>query len=103
MLFSIKLLYCPANLFVQIDAAGGSDALKTCVAFFCLLISAFLNFFLLTVIHDIVPREPLPDIVFMAVPQQRWAWSVGDVLSTLRLPFTLLMFISTVETLRKLR
>ncbi|CAJ0920729.1 unnamed protein product, partial [Mesorhabditis belari] len=60
-----------------------SEALKTVIAFFCLTISAFLNFFLLTVIHDIVPREPLPDIVFLTIPQQRWAWSVGDVLSTL--------------------
>ncbi|CAG9539082.1 unnamed protein product [Cercopithifilaria johnstoni] len=59
------------------------EALKTCAAFFCLLISAFLNFFLLTVIHDIVPREPLPDLVFMLIPQQRWAWVVGDIFSTL--------------------
>uniref|UniRef100_A0A8R1XXX7 PAP2_C domain-containing protein n=1 Tax=Onchocerca volvulus TaxID=6282 RepID=A0A8R1XXX7_ONCVO len=59
------------------------EALKTCAAFFCLLISAFLNFFLLTVIHDIAPREPLPDLVFMLIPQQRWAWVVGDIFSTL--------------------
>lgn len=48
-----------------------------------MMLSAFLNFFLLTVIHDIVPREPLPDLVFLIIPQQRWAWAVGDVLSTL--------------------
>ncbi|VDN83656.1 unnamed protein product [Brugia pahangi] len=59
------------------------EALKTFAAFVCLLISAFLNFFLLTVIHDIVPREPLPDLVFMLIPQQRWAWVVGDIFSTL--------------------
>jgi shingomyelin synthase len=59
-----------------------SELLKTFVAFFCLMISAFLNFFLLTVIHDVVPRKPLPDLVFILIPQQRWAWSVGDVLST---------------------
>uniref|UniRef100_A0A915BHB3 Sphingomyelin synthase-like domain-containing protein n=2 Tax=Parascaris TaxID=6254 RepID=A0A915BHB3_PARUN len=58
------------------------EVLKTVVAFFCMLLSAFLNFFLLTVIHDIVPRQPLPDLVFMVIPQQRWAWAVGDVLST---------------------
>ncbi|CAB3410150.1 unnamed protein product [Caenorhabditis bovis] len=60
-----------------------SEGLKTFTAFLCLMLSAFLNFFLLTVIHDVVPREPLPDLTFMIIPQQRWAWSVGDVLSTL--------------------
>uniref|UniRef100_A0A915DAN1 Sphingomyelin synthase-like domain-containing protein n=1 Tax=Ditylenchus dipsaci TaxID=166011 RepID=A0A915DAN1_9BILA len=55
---------------------------KTFVAFFCLVVSAFLNFFLLTVIHDIVPRKPLDDLVFFMIDQQRWAWAVGDVLST---------------------
>ncbi|CAJ0574966.1 unnamed protein product, partial [Mesorhabditis spiculigera] len=59
-----------------------SEGLKTVIAFLCLTLAAFMNFFLLTVIHDIVPREPLPDIVFLAIPQQRWAWSFGDVLST---------------------
>lgn len=59
-----------------------TELLKLTVAFFCLVISAFLNFFLLTVIHDIVPRTPLPDLVFMIIPQQKWAWAVGDVLST---------------------
>ncbi|GMT32212.1 hypothetical protein PFISCL1PPCAC_23509 [Pristionchus fissidentatus] len=59
-----------------------SDALKTLLAFLCLTLSAFLNFFLLTIIHDIVPREPLPDLTFKLIPQQRWAWSLGDVLST---------------------
>ncbi|KAH7719870.1 CBN-SMS-2 protein [Aphelenchoides avenae] len=56
---------------------------KTLVAFFCLMVSAFLNFFLLTVIHDIVPEKSLPDLVFIVIgSQQRWAWAVGDVLST---------------------
>lgn len=50
-----------------------------------MLLSAFLNFFILTVIHDIVPREPLPDIIFMVIPQQKWAWVVGDVFSTIKL------------------
>ncbi|VDN60164.1 unnamed protein product [Dracunculus medinensis] len=59
------------------------EILKTMVAFFCMLLSAFLNFFILTVIHDIVPREPLPDIIFMVIPQQKWAWVVGDVFSTI--------------------
>ncbi|VDD91929.1 unnamed protein product [Enterobius vermicularis] len=56
---------------------------KTVVAFCLMLVSAFLNFFLLTLIHDIVPRNSLPDIVFMLIPQQRWAWAVGDVFSTI--------------------
>lgn len=59
-----------------------SELLKTVVAFLCLTISAFLNFFLLTIIHDIVPRQPLGDLVWFIVPQQGWAWPVGDVLST---------------------
>ncbi|KAF7633403.1 PAP2_C domain-containing protein [Meloidogyne graminicola] len=59
-----------------------SELVKTIVAFFCLTISAFLNFFLLTIIHDIVPRKPLNDLVWFIVPQQSWAWPVGDVLST---------------------
>jgi shingomyelin synthase len=60
-----------------------TELLKLAVAFFCLSISAFLNFFLLTVIHDIVPRQPLPDLVFILIPQQRWAWTVGDTMSTI--------------------
>uniref|UniRef100_A0A183C5W0 PAP2_C domain-containing protein n=1 Tax=Globodera pallida TaxID=36090 RepID=A0A183C5W0_GLOPA len=59
-----------------------SELLKTGVAFLCLAVSAFLNFLLLTIIHDIVPREPLNDLVWFIVPQQSWAWPVGDVLST---------------------
>uniref|UniRef100_A0A914GZK4 Sphingomyelin synthase-like domain-containing protein n=1 Tax=Globodera rostochiensis TaxID=31243 RepID=A0A914GZK4_GLORO len=59
-----------------------SELLKTGVAFLCLAVSAFLNFLLLTIIHDIVPREPLKDLVWFIVPQQSWAWPVGDVLST---------------------
>uniref|UniRef100_A0A914VX81 Sphingomyelin synthase-like domain-containing protein n=1 Tax=Plectus sambesii TaxID=2011161 RepID=A0A914VX81_9BILA len=73
---------------VSLDNCGvactRSELLKTAVAFLCLMVSAFLNFFLLTVIHDVVPAEPaLPDLVFMVIPQQKWAWVVGDVLSTL--------------------
>lgn len=57
---------------------------KTAVAFYFLMVGAFLNFFLLTVIHDMVPRtKPLPDIIFSLVDQKRWAWVVGDVLSTI--------------------
>uniref|UniRef100_A0AC35TQY7 PAP2_C domain-containing protein n=1 Tax=Rhabditophanes sp. KR3021 TaxID=114890 RepID=A0AC35TQY7_9BILA len=58
------------------------ELVKLSIAFLCLSLSAFLNFFLLTIIHDIVPREPLPDLIFMLIPQQKWAWPVGDVLST---------------------
>ncbi|KAI6232383.1 Phosphatidylcholine:ceramide cholinephosphotransferase 2 [Aphelenchoides besseyi] len=61
------------------------ELLKTFVALNFLMISAFLNFFLLTVIHDIVPMSStkrLPDLVFSLIEQQRWAWAVGDVLST---------------------
>lgn len=60
------------------------EIFKTIVAFFCLMLSAFLNFFLLTVVHDIVPREPLGDLVFYVIKQQRWAWAVGDVLSVVK-------------------
>jgi shingomyelin synthase len=62
------------------------ELVKTAVAFYFLMIAAFLNFFLLTVIHDIVPMagtHRLPDIVFSIIDQQRWAWPVGDVLSTI--------------------
>uniref|UniRef100_A0AAF5PM66 Sphingomyelin synthase-like domain-containing protein n=1 Tax=Wuchereria bancrofti TaxID=6293 RepID=A0AAF5PM66_WUCBA len=74
---------CKQQHSAQIPLAWQKEVLKTFAAFVCLLISAFLNFFLLTVIHDIVPREPLPDLVFMLIPQQRWAWVVGDIFSTL--------------------
>ncbi|KAL3093643.1 hypothetical protein niasHT_026681 [Heterodera trifolii] len=59
-----------------------SELMKTVVAFLCLAVSAFLNFLLLTIIHDIVPRQPLDDLVWFIIPQQGWAWPVGDVLST---------------------
>lgn len=61
------------------------ELVKTAVAFYFLMIAAFLNFFLLTVIHDIVPKSNiprLPDLVFSIIKQQKWAWVVGDVLST---------------------
>lgn len=67
----------------QEERSTAMEIVKTAVAFFCLLISAFLNFFLLTIIHDIVPDHPLPDLVFLVIHQQRWAWAVGDVLSTI--------------------
>ncbi|CAP27982.1 Protein CBR-SMS-2 [Caenorhabditis briggsae] len=70
------------NTYQHYEHHGNSEGFKTLTAFLCLMLSAFLNFFLLTVIHDVVPREPLPDLTFMIIPQQRWAWSVGDVLST---------------------
>ncbi|CAO4382903.1 unnamed protein product [Caenorhabditis nigoni] len=70
------------NTYRHHEHHGNSEGFKTLTAFLCLMLSAFLNFFLLTVIHDVVPREPLPDLTFMIIPQQRWAWSVGDVLST---------------------
>ncbi|VDK80924.1 unnamed protein product [Litomosoides sigmodontis] len=76
-------VYRPDFIIHQQRRTWQKETLKTCAAFFCLLTSAFLNFFLLTVIHDIVPREPLPDLVFMLIPQQRWAWVVGDIFSTL--------------------
>lgn len=64
-------------------ACTRSEIVKTGVAFLCMSVSAFLNFFLLTVIHDVVPAgKALPDLVFMLIPQQKWAWVVGDVLST---------------------
>ncbi|KAI6191599.1 Phosphatidylcholine:ceramide cholinephosphotransferase 2 [Aphelenchoides bicaudatus] len=60
------------------------ELVKTAVAFYFLMVAAFLNFFLLTVIHDLVPKtKPLPDLVFALVDQKRWAWVVGDVLSTI--------------------
>ncbi|KAI6244139.1 Phosphatidylcholine:ceramide cholinephosphotransferase 2 [Aphelenchoides fujianensis] len=61
------------------------ELLKTAVAFYFLAVAAFLNFFILTVVHDLVPRKNskrLPDLVFSMIEQQRWAWAVGDVLST---------------------
>lgn len=54
------------------------ELVKTTVALYFLMLAAFLNFFLLTVIHDIIPRGPrLPDLVFSVIEQQRWAWAVG--------------------------
>lgn len=44
---------------------------KTLVAFLLLWCSAFMNFFLLTIIHDIVPQKPLPDLAFILIPQQK--------------------------------
>jgi hypothetical protein len=73
----------PAPHMSSLSASFRLEIYKTIVAFFCLMVSAFLNFFLLTVIHDIVPDKALPDLVFIVIgKQQRWAWAVGDVLST---------------------
>ncbi|KAI1724359.1 phosphatidylcholine:ceramide cholinephosphotransferase 2 [Ditylenchus destructor] len=41
------------NSSQNITSRRGLEAIKTTVAFLCLLLSAFLNFFLLTVVHDI--------------------------------------------------
>uniref|UniRef100_A0AC34QZG3 Sphingomyelin synthase-like domain-containing protein n=2 Tax=Panagrolaimus sp. JU765 TaxID=591449 RepID=A0AC34QZG3_9BILA len=32
-------------------------------------------------IHDIVPREPLPDVIFTLIPQQSWALKFGDLMA----------------------
>ncbi|KAJ1356088.1 Phosphatidylcholine:ceramide cholinephosphotransferase 2 [Parelaphostrongylus tenuis] len=60
------------------------EGLETAIAFCCLILSAFLNFFLLTVIYDVVSRQPLPVLTSMIILQQKWAWSVGDVPFTVR-------------------
>jgi hypothetical protein len=62
------------------------ELLKTVVAFFLLMIGAFLNFFLLTVVHDIVPRsdtQRLPDLVFILIEQQRWVGSLFSLFMTI--------------------
>ena len=62
----------------------GREPHKMAIAFLFTCFSAFLNFFLLVIVHDVVPKhEALPDLVFMLIPQQRWAWVAGDVLGFL--------------------
>uniref|UniRef100_A0AC34GY56 Sphingomyelin synthase-like domain-containing protein n=1 Tax=Panagrolaimus sp. ES5 TaxID=591445 RepID=A0AC34GY56_9BILA len=80
-----------------------SELLKLAVSFFCLSISTFLNFFLLTVIHDIGPREPLPDLVFMFISQQKWAWKFGDAMTTINTTIGLLMVFMHKERIIILR
>ncbi|KAE9555864.1 hypothetical protein FO519_000949 [Halicephalobus sp. NKZ332] len=41
------------------------------------------NWAALAYIHDIVPREPLPDLISSIVSQQAWALKVGDSMVTL--------------------
>jgi len=57
-----------------------SELIRTLIAFLLLLFAFFLNFCVLAVIHDIVPRKPLNDLVFYFIPQQRWAWTANDIL-----------------------
>ena len=46
----------------------GREIPKLCVAVLFTTVSAFLNFFLLVIVHDITPKtEALPDLMFMYV------------------------------------
>ncbi|EFP06128.1 CRE-SMS-3 protein [Caenorhabditis remanei] len=43
-----------------------------------LLIAGISNWAVIAYTHDYVPRQPLPDVVFSLVGEQRWASSLGD-------------------------
>uniref|UniRef100_A0A1I7UXC7 PAP2_C domain-containing protein n=1 Tax=Caenorhabditis tropicalis TaxID=1561998 RepID=A0A1I7UXC7_9PELO len=57
----------------------GSEWAKCIFLFFFLLISGMSNWAVIAYTHDFVPRQPLPDIVFSLVGEQRWASSLGDM------------------------
>ncbi|CAI2349630.1 unnamed protein product [Caenorhabditis sp. 36 PRJEB53466] len=57
---------------------GGAEWMKALFLFVFLFISGMSNWAVIAYTHDFVPREPLPDIVFSLVPEQRWASSLGD-------------------------
>lgn len=44
-----------------------------------LLIAGISNWAVIAYTHDYVPRQPLPDVVFSLVGEQRWASSLGDM------------------------
>uniref|UniRef100_A0A915D9A9 Sphingomyelin synthase-like domain-containing protein n=1 Tax=Ditylenchus dipsaci TaxID=166011 RepID=A0A915D9A9_9BILA len=47
-----------------------------------LVVAGFSNWIALAYIHDIVGRDPLPDVVFSLIPEQPWALGVGDLMVT---------------------
>lgn len=57
----------------------GSDLIKAIFLFFFLLIAGMSNWAVIAYTHDYVPRQPLPDLVFSLVGEQRWASSLGDM------------------------
>ncbi|CAL2035231.1 unnamed protein product [Caenorhabditis brenneri] len=57
----------------------GSEWAKCIFLFFFLLISGMSNWAVIAYTHDYVPRQPLPDLVFSLVGEQRWASSLGDM------------------------
>uniref|UniRef100_A0A8R1E303 PAP2_C domain-containing protein n=1 Tax=Caenorhabditis japonica TaxID=281687 RepID=A0A8R1E303_CAEJA len=55
-----------------------SEWIKAVFLFFYLFIAGVSNWAVIAYTHDFVPREPLPDVIFSLVEEQRWASSLGD-------------------------
>lgn len=64
---------------VESGTGSGRQWVKCVFLFFFLFISGVSNWAVIAYTHDYVPRQPLPDIVFSLVGEQRWASSLGDM------------------------
>uniref|UniRef100_A0A915KZY5 Sphingomyelin synthase-like domain-containing protein n=1 Tax=Romanomermis culicivorax TaxID=13658 RepID=A0A915KZY5_ROMCU len=56
---------------------------KTVLAFCLMFCCTCFNGAVAALITDLVPRTPMPDVVFKFVPEQKWAWQVSDTLTML--------------------
>lgn len=56
---------------------------KTILAMMLMFCCACFNGAVAALITDLVPRTPMPDVVFRVVPEQPWAWQVSDTITML--------------------
>uniref|UniRef100_A0AC34QID4 Sphingomyelin synthase-like domain-containing protein n=1 Tax=Panagrolaimus sp. JU765 TaxID=591449 RepID=A0AC34QID4_9BILA len=69
---------CPSQMGADLPA----EPHKLVIVSVLLALAGLSNWAALAYIHDIVPREPLPDFIFSLVPQQTWALRLGDLMVT---------------------
>ncbi|PAV76385.1 hypothetical protein WR25_07406 [Diploscapter pachys] len=79
--------------FVQSAIGCHSLWLKLLVLFLYLFLSGLSNWAVLSYTHDIIPRDPLPDILFRLIPEQKWASFWGDMMVTACLIQLILMIV----------
>lgn len=64
---------------------------KTVLALCLMILSTMFNGIVAALVTDLVPRTPMPDILFKIFPEQAWAWQVSDTI-TMTLSFVHIVF-----------
>lgn len=67
----------------RVNSAFGSypkERRKTLMTVGLMFLCAYFNGAVTALISDLVPRTPLPDLIFEHIPEQQWAWSASDTI-----------------------